>query len=138
MNRNIFSGKLLGCWLLAATTALAVQLVSWAQQCTQPNPYQLVACYTPNPPGVDACGGLDPSICATSKVYDINNFPTTQNTNSGSTTQQQSNCYQVTTCQLMAGACVAGPILPGRNSYYQAAKIVDNSKNVPCPPKKGG
>jgi hypothetical protein len=134
MSRNIFSGKLLGCWLLAATTVLAVQLVSWAQQqCTQPNPNQLVACYTPNPPGVGSCRGLAMNVCGNSKVYDIDNFPTTQNTNSGSTTQQQSDCWQVTPCEWVGGECVAGTILPGPNTYYQAAKTVNNSK-VKCPP----
>lgn len=141
MNRNIFSEKVLGCWLLAAMIVLAAQLVSLAQQlpCQEPND-NTVLCKQGLPNGVTSCTGLTKASCGTAHIYNIIPFPDgTQPSATGVTKQIQADCYQDTPCQWSTteNKCIPGDTLPGPNNtdYYQAPKTVpDDSKKCP----KGG
>jgi hypothetical protein len=137
MRKRWKDGWFLG--LLAATAALAFQVVSWAQ-CQVPN-INTVACFTPgpnNPSAVTTCTNIPSAgVCSNSAIYQIYNFPngTTPN-KTGSTQQVLSNCYQYTQCAWVfppiTGKCATGTQYPGGGNWYQANMIT--TSNVKCPP----
>lgn len=127
-------------WLIAVGVLLTVQFASWATPgCRAPNENDLVACYTPDPPGVAACTDVAyQNPCNNAAAYIINNFPNgSVPASSGATTTTPDECYQKKVCAWALtpppGRCAVLQTEPSPTAFYVANKTVEN-KAVQCPP----
>jgi uncharacterized membrane protein len=123
MRISLIAGVL--CLTISATLLMVFTVVA----CQQPNS-STKKCYEPTGSVAD-CTAWPGGACAGKSIYSINDFPDgTMSASSGTTAQEQDDCYQETPCrqkQQDPYQCETAPTLP----YVLGNKTVSGAD--PCP-----